>query len=61
MLEKTIDPAGAAPYMYYESNPFGNYSLPYTVNIDGKIYAAGYSQNAVTSVSGYDWCIKQYY
>ena len=32
----------------------------YIVNIDGKIYAAGYCQNAVTSVSGYDWCIKQY-
>ena len=60
VLEKTINPAGAAPYMSYESNPFGNYGLPYTVNIDGKIYAAGYSQNAVTSVSGYDWCIKQY-
>ena len=59
VLERTINPSGS-PYMSYDSNPIGTYGIAYTVNIDGKIYAAGYVNNGVTSVSGYDWCIKQY-
>lgn len=59
-LEKTIYPVGSSPYLTYDSNPLGNTGISYIVNTDGKIYAAGYCQNAVTSVSGYDWCIKQY-
>lgn len=60
VLERTIYPVSSAPYMSYDSNPFGSSGIAYTVNIDGKIYAAGYVNNGVTSVSGYDWCIKQY-
>ena len=51
ILERTINSLSNAPYIY---------SPVFLVNIDGSIYGAGYSSNMVTSVSSYDWCIKQY-